>query len=80
MLLVIATPSFAYDRVSGYTRSNGTYVNSYVRSDSNSTKLDNYSTQGNMNPNTGQYGTLNVNTPQQNYGANDGRTYNYKGY
>ena len=42
--------------VNGYTRQNGTYVNPYARSNSNSTTLDNYSTRGNTNPYTGDRG------------------------
>jgi hypothetical protein len=45
--------------VSGYTRSNGTYVAPYHRSAPNSTPYDNYSTRGNTNPYTGQAGTVN---------------------
>lgn len=33
----------AYTTVKGYYKSNGTYVNSYVRSNSNGIKYDNYS-------------------------------------
>lgn len=43
--------------VKGYTRRDGTYVQPHYRSDSNNTKLDNYSTRGNINPYTGKYGT-----------------------
>lgn len=42
---------------SGYERSNGTYVQPYERSAPNSTRQDNYSTQGNVNPYTGAAGT-----------------------
>jgi hypothetical protein len=49
---------FAETRVSGYTKKNGTYVNSYYRSDSNSKKSDNYSSYGNTNPYTGKKGYL----------------------
>ena len=52
--------SFGYaradDYVNGYNRSNGTYVEPYHRTEPNSTKLDNYSTRGNVNPYTGQAG------------------------
>lgn len=47
--------------VNGYYRSNGTYVNGYHRSDANSNIYDNYSTQGNVNPYTGAYGTKSPN-------------------
>lgn len=43
--------------VSGYTRSNGTHVDSYHRTAPNSTQTDNYGTIGNTNPYTGQQGT-----------------------
>lgn len=42
--------------VSGYTRSNGTYVEPYHRSSPDSTQRDNYSASGNTNPYTGQKG------------------------
>jgi hypothetical protein len=42
---------------SGYSRNNGTYVQSYHATNPNSTKLDNYSTKGNINPWTGKPGT-----------------------
>src|SRR4051812_27632161 len=43
--------------VRGYTRKDGTYVAPHVRSSPNSTKDDNYSTRGNVNPYTGVAGT-----------------------
>jgi hypothetical protein len=43
--------------VKGYTRKDGTYVAPHVRSAPNSTKSDNYSTAGNINPYTGKAGT-----------------------
>ena len=43
--------------VSGYTNSNGTYVQGYNRTTPNTTRNDNYSTVGNVNPYTGSYGT-----------------------
>lgn len=42
--------------VPGYTRSNGTYVQPYTATNSNSTRRDNYGTSGNYNPNTGTFG------------------------
>lgn len=50
----------AVTRVNGYYRKNGTYVAPYFRSDRNSTKFDNYSTKGNINPYTGKKGTVNI--------------------
>src|SRR5258708_1667075 len=47
--------------VHGYTKKNGTHVNSYHRTKANRTKLDNYSTKGNTNPYTGKAGTIDPN-------------------
>ena len=41
--------------VSGYTRSNGTYVNGYTRTQRNDTNHDNYSTYRNYNPYNQQF-------------------------
>jgi hypothetical protein len=43
--------------VSGYTRSNGTYVAPHYRTAPDATKLNNWSTKGNVNPYTGKAGT-----------------------
>lgn len=43
--------------VNGYTRKDGTYVAPYNRTAPNSTKNDNWSTKGNVNPETGKPGT-----------------------
>jgi Ni/Co efflux regulator RcnB len=61
-------------QVNGYTRSNGTYVQPYTKTTSDGTNTNNYSTQGNSNPNTGQTGTKAPDYSQQaqNYGS--GRT------
>ncbi|WP_093132716.1 MULTISPECIES: hypothetical protein [unclassified Variovorax] len=42
---------------SGYTKSNGTYVAPSHATNPNSTKADNWSTKGNVNPYTGKAGT-----------------------
>lgn len=47
--------------VKGYTKSNGTQVQGHYRSSPNSTRSDNYSTKGNVNPYTGVAGTKPVN-------------------
>lgn len=54
-----AATSFAQTStyVSGYSKSNGTYVQGYYRTTPNSTRNDNYSTIGNVNPYTGKSGT-----------------------
>lgn len=43
----------------GYVTRNGTYVAPHYSSTPNSTRLDNWSTRGNVNPYTGQVGTRN---------------------
>jgi hypothetical protein len=43
--------------VSGYTRRDGTYVDSYHRTLPNRSDYDNYGTSGNYNPYNGNYGT-----------------------
>lgn len=43
--------------VNGYTRKDGTYVAPHERTAPNSTKNDNWSTKGNVNPYTGKAGT-----------------------
>lgn len=51
--------SYNYNSVyqNGYTRKDGTYVNGHYKTRSNNTNWDNYSTQGNVNPYTGEFGT-----------------------
>ena len=55
---IILLPTFVIaEYVSGYYKSNGTYVNSYYRSDRNNTVTDNYSYYGNVNPYTYETGS-----------------------
>lgn len=42
--------------VDGYVRQDGTYVAPHFRSEPNQYRFDNYSSQGNYNPYTGQQG------------------------
>ena len=51
--------STPYTRVSGYTRSNGTYVQPHYRTLPNYSIYDNWSTKPNINPFTGRRGTRN---------------------
>jgi hypothetical protein len=44
-------------RVRGYTRRNGTYVQSHRRTHADHTQRNNWSTVGNINPYTGKRGT-----------------------
>lgn len=65
-LTAVSLVAFAGDHyVAGYTKADGTYVPGHMQTDPNSTKLDNYSTKGNVNPYTGQAGTANPYIVQQ---------------
>src|SRR5678816_3867106 len=44
-------------RVRGYTKMDGTHVESHRRTKSDDTDLNNWSTKGNVNPDTGKMGT-----------------------
>lgn len=65
VLIAIAAPAFADEYVNGYYRQNGTYVEPYHRTAPDNSLYNNYSTQGNTNPYTGQQGTVNPNNYQQ---------------
>ena len=59
-----------YHHVNGYVRKDGTYVKGYNRTNPNNTNRDNYSTQGNTNPWTGEPGyILPDNKRSENYGS-----------
>ena len=68
VFLFAAANSFAQSSVyvQGYTKSNGTYVASHYRTAPNNSLLDNYSTRGNYNPYTGNYGTRDVYSSSSN--------------
>lgn len=59
VLLLAASVASADTYVQGHYRSDGTYVQPHYRSDSNNSIYDNYSSQGNINPYTGQRGHRN---------------------
>ncbi len=65
LCLLTATNAFAQGshRVRGYTRQDGTYVAPHVRTNPNSTRTDNWSTRGNVNPYTGREGTKSAYEP-----------------
>lgn len=50
-----SNPNSVY--VAPHVNSDGTYVQGHRRSEANDTKLDNWSTKGNVNPYTGKSGT-----------------------
>jgi hypothetical protein len=55
--------------VRGYTKADGTYVAPHYQTNPNATRADNYSTQGNVNPYTGQPGTKPLYAPAPTYQA-----------
>jgi hypothetical protein len=55
--LIVGLPAVAADAVHGFTRRDGTYVQPYMNSEPNQHRYDNYSSQGNTNPYTGERGT-----------------------
>lgn len=79
ILLFASINMFADEYVNGYYKSNGTYVDSYMKSSPNNTKSDNFSTYGNVNPYTGQAGTKTY-SDYNNYGHNKSSNSNSSGY
>lgn len=60
LALALAAPlAMADTYVRPYVKKDGTFVQGHYRSSPNSTTLDNYSTQGNINPYTGKRGNVN---------------------
>ena len=57
ILLILCSVSFSATKVKGYTKKSGKYVAPHYKSIKNTTKVDNYSTKGNVNPHTGKKGT-----------------------
>lgn len=67
-LAVVATPAVAQVRVKGYVKKDGTYVAPHYRSSPDSSRSNNWSSQGNVNPYTGKVGTQNP-YGSPNYGS-----------
>lgn len=57
-LFPLAQTNSKHVHVRGYYRSDGTYVQPHYRTAPNNTNIDNFSTQGNVNPYTGQSGYI----------------------
>ena len=59
VLVSAAMPALAADHaVKGYVKKDGTYVAPTVATNPNATKIDNYSSKGNVNPVTGKEGSV----------------------
>ena len=71
-LFCVGNSAYADTYVNGYTRNDGTYVQPHYQTNPNSTKLDNYSTQGNVNPYTGKAGTVDPYKPSNSYTGGTG--------
>lgn len=72
---LMASAASAQVYVDGYTRQDGTYVQPHYRSAPDGNPYNNYSTQGNTNPYTGQQGT--VNPYGSSYNPPSGSSYNH---
>ena len=59
ILIFISLSVFADVFVNGYYKKDGTYVQPHYRSNPDGNILNNWSTQGNINPYTGKPGTVN---------------------
>jgi hypothetical protein len=60
LLALVASAAIARDvYVQPYVRSDGTFVQGHYRTAPDGNPFNNYSTQGNVNPYTGQAGTVN---------------------
>lgn len=78
LALGLSTAAIADTYVNGYTKKNGTYVESHHRTNQDENKFNNYSTQGNVNPYTGQQGTVNPYTAPETRQHNPLPVYQYQ--
>ncbi len=77
-LLMVAPSTMAAssNSVKGYTKKDGTYVQSYKKTNPDQIRRNNYSSEGNYNPNTGKQGKQRnelSNPPKYNDSYNDGQ-------
>lgn len=63
LLLASTVASAASTHVDGYVRRDGTYVPPHYRTTPDNSRMNNWSSQGNMNPYTGERGTVNPYAP-----------------
>jgi hypothetical protein len=67
-LAALSVPTFAQQRqvqVDGHVRKDGTYVPPHYRTTPDSSRSNNWGSQGNTNPHTGQEGKVDPWAPQQ---------------
>jgi len=69
--LALSATASAQVYVHGHTTKNGTYVAPHYRSSPDSSKLNNWSTKGNVNPYTGQAGTKDPYSSSSSYGRSN---------
>lgn len=72
--LLFSITAVADEYVNGYTKSDGQYVQGHYKTEANDRRWDNYSSQGNTNPYTGERGYKRneySNPPVYNNGYND---------
>jgi hypothetical protein len=75
LMALVTVSAGAQTYVSPYLKKDGTYVEGHYKSQPNSTKTDNYSSQGNSNPYTGKQGTVDpYKQPTPTYGQQCGTT------
>ena len=65
ILIGFAGFTFADTSVRGYTRKDGTYVQPHKRSSPDSSRFNNWSTKGNVNPYSGKKGYRNPYAPKR---------------
>jgi hypothetical protein len=67
--LAVSTPALAQSShyVRGYVRRDGTYVAGHYQTNPDSSRLNNWSSQGNVNPYTGKVGTVDRYAPTSTY-------------
>lgn len=67
LIAMFAASTWAQTFVKPHVRKDGTYVEGHVRTNPNNTRVDNYSSQGNVNPYTGKEGTVDPYKPAPTY-------------
>lgn len=78
-IVLCATQALADNYTRGYTKQNGTYVQPHYQTAPDRNPYNNYSTQGNSNPYTGQAGTRDPYQVQQQYANPYGSNHNSNG-